>query len=846
MKHKTGFRWGNWPLALAIAAAAILPRAAAAERTRESFDPGWRFARFGPMPDGSQRAEPATEKVMAAPKFDDASWRALDLPQDWGVESGFRADLPNNTGKLPWAGIGWYRKPLFLPAADSGRRVFLDFDGAMSHPKIFVNGQLAGQWAYGYSSFRVEITDFVRFGATNTIAVRLDNPPNSSRWYPGGGIYRHVWLVKTEPVHVAHWGVFVTTPKVSATNAEVVIQTAVDNQSAQPAEVTVENVLFAPNSETVVARVTTSSPAIAVRSNQVVSATMSVTNPALWDLATPRLYTLQTIVRVNGREMDRVATPFGIRHIEWSADRGFLLNGRIVKLNGVCDHSDLGPLGTAVNTRGLQRQLELLQEMGCNAIRTSHNPPAPELLELCDRMGFLVLDEAFDCWQQGKTANDYHLDFPAWHERDVVNLVHRDRNHPCVIAWSCGNEIREQGDPAGADVARMLVALFHREDPTRLVTAACNNARAGQNGFSEALDIMGFNYKPQVYASFHQRYPQQPAFGSETASCVSSRGEYFFPVSWDKARGFFNFQVSSYDLYAPGWAMRPEIEWAGQDQNPYIAGEFVWTGFDYLGEPTPYNQDKSNALNFSDPAERKKAMALFEKLGGKSPARSSYFGIFDLCGFKKDRFYLYQSRWRPDLPMAHILPHWNWPDRVGQITPIHVYTSGDAAELFLNGQSLGRKQKGANEYRLHWDDVKYAPGELKVIAYKNGQRWAEDVVRTTGPAVALKLVPDRATLKADGNDLSYVTVEVVDAKGQMVPTANQHIRFSVAGPARLAAVDNGDATSQLPFQGSEMNAFNGKCLVVLRSVAARSGEIVLRAQAGGLPGATISMTSKAN
>ena len=552
---------------------------------------------------------------------------------------------------------------------------------------------------------------------------------------------------------------------------------------------------------------------------------------------------------MGGKKVDCVETAFGIRKIEWNAQKGFLLNDRVLKLQGVCNHHDLGALGAAFNERAAERQLEILRAMGCNAIRTSHNPPAPQLLDLCDRMGFVVVDELFDCWKIGKRKADYSRDFDAWHERDVVNFVHRDRNHPSVILWSSGNEISEQWTQAGNPVrSRELTALFHREDPTRKVSNGMNNGDAMANGFAATLDVAGYNYKSisskkPNYLDHIRTAPDQPFFGAETASAVSSRGVYFFPVSEKKKGGFFQFQVSSYDLYAPDWANIPDFDFDSADQLPALAGEFVWTGFDYLGEPTPYNHDESIALNYQNEADRAAALAEMRRLGGKVPSRSSYFGIIDLAGFPKDRYYLYQSRWRPEFPMAHILPHWTWPGREGELTPVHVYTSGDEAELFLNGQSLGRKKKGEREYRLRWNDVKYAPGELKVVAYKNGKLWAEAIRRTAGAATALKLEADRTDIRADGSDLSFITVQVVDAHGDLVPGANQLVKFSVKGPASIVAVDNGNATSLLPFQASEMKAFSGQCLVILRSRAGKGGTIELTAQADGLPAATTRIKS---
>ncbi len=700
----------------------------------------------------------------------------------------------------------------------------------MSDSTVFLNGKKIGGWPYGYASFRLELTGAVNVGGKNVLAVRLDNKPESSRWYPGGGIYRNVRLVKTAPAHVAHWGVFVHTPKVSAQSATVAVQVAVENPTDRT-EVAYE--VCEPGSGKVVAR------------GKGASGTVEVKNPRLWDLETPNLYVLKTRVSQDGNIVDAVETTFGIRSIEYTADRGFLLNGRVVKMNGVCQHHDLGPLGSAVNTRALERQIEILQSMGCNAIRTSHNPPTPELLDLCDRMGVLVQVEAFDCWEKGKTPNDYGRFFPEWHEKDLRAMIRRDRNHPCVVMWSTGNEIKEQGNPEGHTISQRLTDIAHDEDPSRLVTAGCNNVKAGMNGFEKTVDLFGYNYKPNNYGEFRAKNPGQPLYGSETASCISSRGEYFFPVSNDKSQGCGGyFQVSSYDLYAPPWATTPDTEFAAQDKFPWVFGEFVWTGFDYLGEPTPYNKDKTNLLNFSDPAERKRMEDEMARIGGNIPSRSSYFGIIDLCGFPKDRYYLYQSRWRPELPMAHILPHWNWPERTGEVTPVHVYTSGDEAELFLNGKSLGRKKKGPYEYRLRWDDVVYQPGTLKVAAYKNGKHWADAEMKTTGSAAKVELAADWSVIAADGRDLSFVTVKIADRDGLLVPRTDNLVEFRIEGPGEIVAVGNGNAASHEPFIASQRKAFNGLCLVVVRAKKGETGTITLSATSGGLQDAVIELVSK--
>jgi beta-galactosidase len=815
-------------------------------RERISLDAGWRFIK-GDAPEAGTNlnytairdwilptgnpfttnapavrpeGQPATGISFANPYFDDSQWRLLNLPHDWGVEAAFDPALPGSTGKLPWFGVAWYRKALDLPESDRGKKIYLDVDGAMAYATVWLNGKCVGGWPYGYASWRVDLTPFVDFGGENTVAIRLDNPPDSSRWYPGGGIYRNVWLVKTAPVHVAHWGTYVTTPEVSAQAATVKIQVNVDNDTDAGAGISVKNEIFKLKADggkgRSVGALAIDGLKIDARQSGANLSQIKIANPKLWSLEKPQRYVVVTSVLQDGKTVDAYETPFGIRTIEFTVTNGFLLNGKRVPLNGVCDHSDLGALGSAINTRGLERQIEILKGFGCNAIRTSHNPPSPELLDLCDRMGMLVMDESFDCWEHGKTKNDYHLIFDAWHEKDWRAELRRDRNHPSIILWSIGNEVGEQNRPTNFWIGAELTAIAHQEDPTRPTTSANSDVKAGYNGFETNEDVFGYNYKPWEYGKFRDANPKQPLFGSETASCISSRGEYFFPVSTNKAGGMSDHQMSSYDLYAPRWATPPDLEFTGQDKYPFVAGEFVWTGFDYLGEPTPYDRT----------------------------SRSSYFGIVDLDGFPKDRYYLYQARWRPDLPMAHILPHWNWPDRTNQVTPVHVYTSGDSAELFLNGKSLGLKKKGPLEYRLHWDDVKYEPGTLKVVAYKNGKRWATDVMKTTGPAAKLTLRADRKKITADGQDLSFITVTVADKNGLLVPRSKNHIKFEIEGPGEIVAVDDGDPTNLEPFQAKEHDAFNGLALVIVRAKAGQPGTITLKAEADGLKSATIHITGK--
>jgi beta-galactosidase len=775
-------------------------------------------------------------KTPAEPQFDDSGWRPVTVPHDWGVEGPFRMDLENETGKLPWAGIGWYRTTLAgLGASDRARKLYLDFDGAMSHPTIYVNGRKAGEWAYGYASFRIDITPFVRCDGTDVVAVRLDNPPKSSRWYPGGGLYRDVRLVRAATTHLAKDGVFISAPRADAEQALLRVSAEVEGADAARASVSVR--LLAGEASLATATLTKGADGI-------LAADLAVTKPRRWDITDPFLHTVEVTVSVDGKVVDSERIPFGIREARWDAARGFLLNGRVVKLDGVCLHHDQGPLGAAAYPAAIQRQIRILKEMGCNAIRTSHNPPSPELLKACDAQGLVVMDELFDAWTIAKKPNDYHRDYAAWHQRDVAAFIRRDRNHASVVIWSTGNEIEEQGSKAGHAVSTELRRLVRLHDDTRPVTAGMNNLGSVRNGFAATLDVVGLNYpwrSRDIFTEAARLMPDKPRLGSETSSCVSSRDKYYFPVSENKGQGFFEFQVSSYDLYAPGWAAKPDLEFDLMDRDASVAGEFVWTGFDYLGEPTPYNQDTTNALNFRDPAERERAMAELRRLGNRAPSRSSYFGIIDLCGFPKDRYYLYQARWRPELPMAHILPHWNWAGREGQVTPVHVYTSGDRAELFLNGKSLGVRDRSKGEHRLVWNDVRYEPGELRVVVTRQGKPWTEARRESTGAATSLRLTLDRTEIRADNLDLAYLTVEVVDAKGRVVPTATDTLKFDAQG-AEIVAVDNGDATDLTTFSVPERKTFGGKCLAIVR--ASRSGEKTLRVTSPTLPTAEIQLQAR--
>lgn len=816
-------------------------------RTRESFNEGWKFVRyFNASTDASTTGrEPEN---LQAPAVNDNSWRNLDLPHDWAIEGPFSDTLENNTGLLPWKGIGWYRKHFTVSEQDKGKRFYIDFDGAMAYAKVWLNGRFVGEWPYGYSSFRLDLTPYVKTGGENIIAVRLDTKSWDSRWYPGAGIYRNVWLVKTSQVHFSHNGVFCTTPKISKEKGAVSVNAEIESHLDGPAPVSVKAAVYKLNeklepSASPVAESAAISAVVTANGKHAFRLDLSVKDPILWDINDPELYRTVISISIGPDIIDKYETNFGFRTLEFTPRDGFLLNGKRVQIQGVCNHHDLGALGSAFNTRAAERQLEILREMGCNAIRTSHNPPAPELLDLCDRMGFLVEDEAFDAWRAGKKKNDYNKLFDAWHEEDLKLLVRRDRNHPSVIMWSIGNEVPDQNNPALSESLRTIVKS---EDNTRPVTSGCDHDYSGTDGFQKTLDVFGINYRLKRYDAFFELPDNRnlPFHSSESASTVSSRGEYFFPVVEgdldNNLPGKGIFQISSYDLAYPSWASTADQQWKLLDKYPAVMGEFVWTGFDYLGEPTPYYGD----LTGLTPESRryKEIKELLAKQGvTEVPSRSSYFGILDIAGFKKDRFWLYQSRWRPDMPMAHILPHWNWPERKGLVTPVHVYTSGDEAELFLNGKSLGKKKKGEFEYRLRWDDVVYQPGELKVITYKNGQKWAEDAVKTTGKAYQLSLTADRPAVAADGKDLIFITVRIEDKNKLMVPRSNNLINFSIAGPGKIVATDNGDATSHDSFQSSSKKAYNGLCLVIISAEKGAAGTISVTGESKGLKTGSVSI-----
>ena len=804
--------------------ALVPPRAQGASRIplsgerRVSFNDGWRFLK-------------AEAKAAEQPDFNDAGWNEIRLPHDWAIAGPFDSNLNPHTGALPIFGTGWYRKRFGLPESARNRYFTIEFDGAMSNARVWLNGQRLGERPYGYSSFALELTPHLRYGAENVLAVRLSPEDRSSRWYPGAGIYRNVWLTITGPVHVGHWGTYVTTPEVTDEKATVVVKTELRNRSDREVKVALRSSIRDAAAKVVAAvrRELTIGPG----GSTIAAATLKIARPRRWDVDDPHLYTLTSEVIEGSRAVDRYLTPFGVRTIAFNRDAGFLLNGRQLKLQGVCNHHDLGALGAAVSRRATERQLEILKEAGVNAIRTSHNPPSPELLEHCDRLGFVVMDEAFDMWRIPKVPNGYSKYFDEWSERDVRDMVRRDRNHPSIIVWSIGNEVPEQGRADGWKDAKRLVDFFHQEDPTRPCTSAFNNPESAiKNKLADQVDIPGINYRPWFYEQVQNDHPAWIIVGSETASCVSSRGVYHLPL--EKYEKDPSLQLTSYDIIAPPWAYCPDVEFTYQDRLPNVLGEFVWTGFDYLGEPTPYFVGRTAA---------------------DWPARSSYFGMVDLAGFPKDRYYLYQSVWSKK-PMVHVLPHWNWEGREGRTIPVMCYSNAEEVELSLNGRSLGRKQRFAepvelpvgpnvsrdrkfvSKYRLLWQ-VPYERGTLRAVAFRNGEPVAADEVRTAGTPAKIAVLPDRRSIHADGDDLSFVTVRIEDGRGTLCPGADNLIRFEVAGAGFVQAVDNGNAATIEPFQARQRRAFNGLALLIVRSKAGPGGKIQVTAAADGLePGKT--------
>ena len=825
--------------ALALGAALSLPLQA--QRSERLLEKGWRFTRE----DQSQ---------FSSPTFNDSKWSRVVVPHDWAIYGPFSFDNDKQhlaiaqdgqkeamehagrTGGLPFVGTGWYRRSLEIPSDLGDRRVFLRFDGAMSHARVYVNGKEVGYWPYGYNTFAFDITSFVRPGEANTLAVRLENKHESSRWYPGAGLYRNVHLTFTSPVYVPLWGTQIQTPTIEASRAYVDVRTRIAGTSTLAGRpLQVKTKILSPEGKVVAQR---EEEIQSAGTERLYHTGFDVERPQLWDINQPHLYKYVIELSDGGRLLDRDTTTFGIRSIELKAGDGFYLNGRKLKFQGACLHHDLGPLGAAVNEAAMRRQIRTMQDMGVNAIRTSHNMPAPEFVRLCDEMGMPVMAESFDCWAQAKVPNGYNLDFNEWHERDLTNLLHQFRNSPSVIMWSIGNEVPEQPSLDGAKLAYRLQEICHREDPTRPVTNGMDNPLGVlKSGMATTLDIPGFNYRPFLYDTAHKVLPQGFLLGSETCSTVSSRGVYKFPVVRKSMAKYPDHQSSGYDVEHCGWSNLPEDDFIRQEDHDWSMGEFIWTGIDYLGEPTPYYSDW--------------------------PSHSSLFGAVDLAGLPKDRFYLYRSHWKKDAETLHVLPHWTWPGREGEVTPIFVYTNYPEAELFINGKSQGRQHKDRSikiedtenedsqkaftrqkRYRLMWMDTKYEPGEVKVVAYDEaGKAVATQTVRTAGRAHHLELSADRTTISPDGKDISFVTVRVVDKDGNLVPDDGRLLNFKVTGAGSFRAAASGNPASLDAFHLPRHHVFSGQLVALVQS-AERAGEAVLTVSAKGLPSASIRIQVK--
>ncbi len=802
-------------LALSIVQALFLlnscgDRKAETVREKIDFNQDWRFE----LKDSSE---------YSRVEFNDTQWRRLNLPHDWSIEGRFSPTHPSGIGggALP-GGTGWYRKVFSLPGADSLKRIYVTFDGVYQNSEVYLNGQLLGKRPNGYVSFQYDLTPYLYFGnRENVIAVRVDNSdqPNS-RWYSGSGIYRNVWLEKTHPIHINLWGTHITTNSVSARSAEVEISIIINNTTGKDEELKVETHLVDENNRVIARQM--NNVRINLNDTSELRQKLVVDSPRLWSIEEPHLYRAISIVKLHNKKIDVYETTFGIRYFDFDSQKGFSLNGKPVKILGVCNHHDLGALGAAVNTRAIERQLELLKEMGCNGIRTSHNPPAPELLDLCDRMGFIVMNETFDMWKKKKTLHDYSEYWDRWHVQDLTDHLLRDRNHPCIFSWSIGNEILEQWDTSGYQMARELAAIVHKLAPGIPVTSACNDP--SPNNFiikSGALDLIGYNYHHENFEQFPETFPGKKFIAAETTSSLHSRGCYdlpadsvrIWPYRWDESfhDGNPDHTCSAYDNCHAPWGSTHEEVWRLIKKNDYLSGLYVWTGFDYLGEPTPYQW----------------------------PSRSSYFGILDMAGFPKDVYYMYQSEWT-DKDVLHVFPHWNWQE--GQAIDVWAYTNYPEVEIFVNGESKGLKTRTGEDLHLQWQ-VDYEPGTLKAVGKKpNGQK-KEVFLRTAGVPSKILLEADRSSIRADGKDLSFVTVTLLDRENTPVPHADNRIHFEVSGMAGIAGVDNGNQTSHRSFLDSSAEAFMGKCLVILRSSGTR-GEAVLTASSEGLEPSSIKINIK--
>ncbi len=755
---------------------------------------GWKFQK-GSHPDAFQK------------NFNDAGWRTLNIPHDWAIEGPFIKGGNSDTGKLPWKDEAWYRRKINVPESYHGKRLYLIFDGIMAFPQVYVNGKFAGKWDYGYNSFYLDVTDFLQTGNDNVLAIHVDTRPHDSRWYPGAGIYRKVQLLAVNPVHVDVWGTYISTPVLKPHYADVRVATTVNNKSAADADLRIEHSIINADKNEIVSKEIKG--AILAGKNKTLETTLVLPNPKLWDINHPYLYSLRTRVFRGNDMVDEYFSSFGVRDIRFTADHGFYLNDRRVQLKGVNLHHDLGPLGAAFNVRAMERQLQIMKDMGVNAVRNSHNTAAPELLELCDKMGLLVFNEVFDKYDNKAGIVDT-TDFESFAQRNIYNFVARDRNHPSIFLWSVGNEI---GDVQwninnGFQRLQTMVNYVRKYDPSRPITLVCDNLKSAALKHFDYYDVHAWNYGRRYWLA-RQLEPNKSVIISESASTVSTRGFYEFPLPEKPTDFTHSLQVSSYDLNAPDWAEIADDDFMWQQEEPYIAGEFIWTGFDYIGEPTPYS-------NFF-----LKQMGLSEELSSVS----SYFGAVDLCGIPKDRFYLYKSYWKPDETTVHILPHWNWPERVGQVTPVFVYTNGDCAELFLNGKSLGKKcknpksEKSVERFRLMWTEVKYEPGELKAVAYKEGKIIGQQIMKTAGQPTQLKLSADRSTIKADGKDLSFILIEAMDKDGNLYPLADHQVEIKLTGSGKIVGVCNGNPQSTDPFQANMVKLFYGKAMLVVSGVS---------------------------
>lgn len=797
-----------------LALAAGVASDAYAERNETTLKSGWEFTKGRP---GSE-----------------TQWQQVNVPHDWAIYGPFDREndiqkvaveqngeteetvKTGRTGGLPFIGQGTYRTTFEVPDT-TGRALTLVFDGAMSNAHVKVNGKEIAYWPFGYNSFYADVTDAARPGK-NDLVVELENFERASRWYPGAGLYRNVHLIDTDRLHIPVWGTYVTTPHVSGDEASVKLEMEIEG-ATKGKKIDVVTDIIAPDGKTVA---TNSTPYIA--HGQKFVQNFLVEKPDLWSPGNPALYTAHTRLIVDGSTADTYDSRFGIRKLEYIPERGFFLNGEPTKFKGVCNHHDLGPLGAAVNRSALRHQIELLKDMGANAIRTAHNMPAPELVELCDELGMMLMVEPFDDWSfRPKSPNGYGAFFNEWAEKDITNMVKHYRNNPSVVMWSIGNEVPSQWGPDGVAELVMLQNLVHSLDPTRPVTCGMDQIGAVlDNGFAASLDIPGFNYKPQYYEKAYDVLPQKMILGSETASTVSSRGVYHFPVSFDKEHNTVmhtDHQSSSYDNETCDWSNTPDIDFL-MDEKPWVLGQFVWTGFDYLGEPSPYDTDAW-------------------------PSHSSVFGIIDLASLPKDRYYLYRSQWNTDSPTLHVLPHWNWPGREGKVTPVFVYTSYPSAELFINGKTQGRRQKNdstfQNRYRLMWNEAVYEPGELRVVAYDaEGKPAEERIIRTAAKAHHLVASANRSSLQANGDDLAYITIQVADKDGNILPTDTREVKFTVKGAGSYEATANGDPTSLNSFQAPSNRLFSGAATAIVRSADA-PGTLTFTVSAKGVKPATITI-----